>query len=166
MDFKFEHTLHLSIKQYAELESIFSRKSRYRAIVAVAIVGALCLLWSWTFLLGLLLLFLVCLEIFNPHILNKAARDSYKQSADLNGPVTYGVSSDGITFSGTWIQASSGWPNLVQWREREDWLILYPWGLPKIFLRVSELRDAGVYDAVMERACKHGVDYDKQTKKA
>jgi len=156
----------MSEAQYAELTRVFARVRRPWRLAIVAALGVICLFSTWTFLLGCCLLVLVTLNLLLPAFPKGPTRRAYEQLTDLRGPVKYAVSTEGLSFSGTWTNASCGWPNLVQWRLLDEWLILFPAAMPLIFFRVSDLEEAGIFESVMGLAKKHGVNYNKPNEKA
>ncbi|MDQ2925407.1 MAG: hypothetical protein M3R43_07630 [Acidobacteriota bacterium] len=62
--------------------------------------------------------------------------------------------------------AESRWPNLAIWDEAAGNLVLYGSGMPPNYLPQSDLRAAGIYEAVKAFAQEHGSKYDATPWKA
>jgi hypothetical protein len=71
----------------------------------------------------------------------------------------YGVSSEYLWVQGRTIDAKTSWSLLVTWQVRNDWLVLSPAGIPQIYLPITEIKKAGVYDHIMELAKKNGKEF-------
>jgi hypothetical protein len=124
-------------------------------------VGVACLLWSYTFLLGILLLLLLALGIWAPHIIPGTAARFYRESKFLSTPMTYGVSESRLWARGTELSTEAGWRYLGAWRTRGDWLILPCEGIPTVYLPVRALQEAGIYEQVLALVRAHGTEFDR-----
>jgi len=166
MGFQFEHTYQMPIDEYATLNRVFARFKKPWREAALFIAGVAALFSKWTFVLGCVLLVVSGLSIFRPSIIRSAGRNLYAQMIDMSGPIKYGVSDKGLSFSGSHLNASCSWNNLVQWRELDGWLILQCAGMPHLFFRTSELEESGVLKPIMLLVRKHGIDYYNPRKRA
>ena len=110
-------------------------------------------------LLGIGLLILGALGLGVPHLLPVGASSTYRDSAHLHQPLTFGVSNHGLSVSGSDLDLRCGWSNLAIWHEREGWLRVCPHGMQDLYFRVSELQEADVYERVIEFCRKHGREY-------
>jgi len=150
----------MPVEEYARLTRIHSAFTRPWRFGAAFAIGVAALFSQWTFMLGCLILLAAVVSIVIPSMVKSPARELYRQMPDMRGPVKYAVSETELSFTGGYIDASCLWPNLVQWRQVDGWLVLFPSGLPHLFFRVADLSEAGVLNSVMQLAKKNGVDYD------
>jgi hypothetical protein len=166
--FEFEHTHRFTEREFAELLTLMSKRpprlarrlrlARQLLFVAVAVA---CLLWSYTFLLGILLLLLLALSIWAPHTIRGTAANLYRESKFLSTRMTYGVSDSRLWARGTELSAEAGWRYLGAWRIRSDWLILPCEGIPTVHLPVRALQEAGIYEQVLALVRAHGTEFDR-----
>jgi hypothetical protein len=89
-----------------------------------------------------------------------ALRSQYAKAAYFKGPITVGVSQTAVWFHGGTLRAESAWEGLRVWERREGWLKLSCSGMPPVYLKEEELRQAGVLDDVLASARRHAMEFD------
>jgi hypothetical protein len=167
MPLPFEHTVRWTEKTWAALQAPERPTRRgLAANVAVAAVGVALLFNGWTSPVGGLVLGFAAFVWFVPRMSRKGARTEFRLTPFLREPVTYGVSTDKVWVRAGSIRAECGWSGVAVWDEREDWLEFQAAGLPRIYLPISGLRDAGVYDDVLAHVSKHAVRFGSPEAKA
>jgi hypothetical protein len=159
MKFRFEHMHKFTEKEYTAINTIFSFSTRHFRSAMFGIVGFICLFWSYTFILGLVILALFALKIFTPRVLRFGAREEFRTRKFLQIPLTYSVSNSILRIKGDGIDYKSSWNNLAAWRENAGWLKLMPYGIDPLYFPIADLKRLDVYDSVMELAKRHGVEY-------
>jgi hypothetical protein len=167
-EFRFENTLQLTESQYLAVWAILpiwrlSRIVRFGVLVAVAVV---LLFTMYTLLLGLILLGLAVLALLAPRIVPAGARSTFRQHKYLRDALTYGVSDQRLWVKGAKIDARVPWSMLVTWREKEDWLVLSPSGIPPVYLSLARLREEGLYGRVRALAASNAPEFNKSDPRA
>jgi hypothetical protein len=153
----FEHTIEFDAKTY---RAVWERKSTRWVRIAVAfVVGLFMLLWSYTFLLGVLVLILCLLHLIFPAILLKRFHLNFQGHKYLHQPLTYHVSVEHLWVQGETINAKASWSLLVTWQIIRDWLILSASGIPQVYLPIPDMKRSGVYDKVLDLAKKNGKEF-------
>lgn len=160
--FKYSHTLELSESEYADIYGIYSRRSRPWRRSLVVIGGVACLFWTYTLLLGIVLLGLACLAVFEPRMVPFGASSIFKGHAHLHQPLTFGVSDVKLSVSGSNLNLYCDWSNLAVWYERDGWLRVSPHGMQDLYFRVSDLQEKAVYNSVLELCRKHGKEFNSK----
>jgi hypothetical protein len=136
-----------------------TRRGRLIAI-AIGILGVAAFASRWTAPVGLLLILLGTFLWFSPRIGRRGAREEFRDATYLRGPVTYGVSDEGLWIRGGALQATSRWEGMRVWDCRHGWLLLAASGMPPVYLSEEQLRAAGIYESVLRLANQHGVEFD------
>jgi hypothetical protein len=85
---------------------------------------------------------------------------TFHLSPNLHGPILYGVSESKLWIRSERLEQSCPWENLAVWEEKGDWLRLNPHGLQQLHFRIDDLKNAGVYTHIMERAKGKGVKFN------
>ena len=153
----FEHTIEFDEESY---RAVWQRKSTSWLRFAIAFVlGLFMLFWSHTLLLGVVVLILCFIHLISPGLLSKGLHHNFQGLKYLHHPLKYGVSSEYLWVQGRTIDAKTSWSLLVTWQVRNDWLVLSPAGIPQIYLPITEIKKAGVYDHIMELAKKNGKEF-------
>jgi len=160
--FVFEHAHRFTEKEHVRVMTAFSRKprARTRRMAVLLVTAGLCLLSHYTLLLGIILLLLTAVGIWLPHTIPGTASRLYRESKLLKHELTYGASERGLWVRGPDFSGWAAWHLLGHWRIRGDWLMLPCSGIPPVFLPVSELQAAGVFEEVMELVRVNGIAYD------
>ena len=153
----FEHTIEFDEETY---RAIWQRNSTRWLRFAIALVfGLFMLFWSYTLLLGVLVLILCFIQLVSPRLLSKGLYYNFRDHKYLHDPMRYGVSGEHLWVQGRTIDAKASWSLLATWQIRNDWLILSPSGMPKVYLPVAEMKNSGVYDQIMQLAKKNGKEF-------
>lgn len=153
----FEHTIKFNEKSY---RAVWQKKStRWLRFAIALVVGLFMLFWSYTLLLGVVVLILCFIHLISPGLLSKGLHHNFQGLKYLHHPLKYGVSGEYLWVQGGTIDAKASWPLLVTWQVRNDWLILSPSGIPQLYLPIREMKSSGVYDKVLELAKKNGKEF-------
>jgi hypothetical protein len=153
--FTFEHTFTIKEGDFRQLWQVMNPRRHPLVRLALGVVGVVCLLSSWTFVLGIVILLILVLRMAVPSFLDFGYAAQFKTSPHLHGPVTYGVSDSALWVSGESFEARCRWTNLMMWRIRKDWLVLAPSGMTCLYFSVSQLKEADVLEPVMALARAH-----------
>ena len=89
-------------------------------------------------------------------------RHGYESNKILNYKLKYLINGKGMGISGKHIDTFYAWHLLYTWQIRGDWLILTPSGIPQLYLPISILKENGIYNKVMEKVKKYGIQYNKK----
>ena len=166
--FEFEHIREISEADYGTLQPYSPSGYRVRGYVilaSIALIGLVSLFSPYTVAVGVLLLIAAIIGWRWPRMMRSSQRRMYKQYRYLHEPVTYGVSNEGFWLRTTHLDCFSHWPNLAGWREHDDVLDLAASGMMPVYLPVSQLRSAGLYERVMELARRHGTEFGTEASK-
>ena len=128
-------------------------------VTLIAGAGILLLLSSYTLLLGLVLLALCALAVIMPKFVPFGHRTTWEGHKYLHQNLKYSIGRDGLRLQGKTIEIKLGWDLLVTWRIIGDWLILSASGGPQLFFPISEMKQYGVFEEVMELAKNHGKEF-------
>jgi len=158
--FAYESTREIAEADYRSIHSLSSRRTRRVRLVALGLLGAACLFWSYTLLLGVVLLSLVVIHMFIPRILPAGMKTNYQLNAHLHQRLTFSVSDQVLRVSAPDFEFSSSWPNVYIWHERDGWLRVSPHGMQDLYFTVAELEAAGVYERILELCRKHGREFE------
>jgi hypothetical protein len=153
----FEHTLKFDEETY---RTIWQKNStRWLCFAIALVIGILLLLWSYTILLGVILLILCFISLVSPQILRKGLHHNFQGHKYLHQQLKFGVSAEHIWVEGDTINTKASWTLLITWQIREDWLILSASGMPQVYLPISEMTRSGVYNKILELATKNGKEF-------
>jgi len=161
--FSFEHSHRFTEREYVNLLVLMVTRPPLRLAHRLLILAltVACLLWSYTLLLGILLLLFEALILWVPHTLAGTAAHKYRESKFISTRMTYGVSESRLWVRGPELAAEAGWKYLGAWRIRDGWLILPCESIPTVFLPLQALREAGLYEQVFALARAHGTAFDR-----
>jgi hypothetical protein len=161
--FSFEHSHRFTEREFAEVVALMCWRPAQRRTAGVlfAVLAVVCLLWSYTLLIGILLLLMEGLTLWAKHSIPGTAANTYRESKLLQKRIAYGVSDTGLSIRAPALSAEASWRYLRNWRIRDGWLILPCEGIPTVYLPVSGLREAGVYEQVLALARAHGTEFDR-----
>jgi hypothetical protein len=153
----FEYTIEFDEESY---RAIWQRQStRWLRFAIAFIVGLLLLFWSYTLLLGVIILIACFTQLIVPGLLSKGLFRNFRHLKYMHHPLKYGVSDEHLWVQGKTIDAKVSWSLLATWQVRNDWLILSPSGIPQIYLPLTEMKKSGVYEHIMELAKKNGKEF-------
>jgi hypothetical protein len=161
--FRFEYAHQFTEDEYAEVVALLCRRPARRMTrrVILALVAVACLFWSYTLLLGVVLLVSEALAIWLPRTFPGTGARTFRESKLLGQPLTYGVSESRLWVYGPALRVEVGWKYLQVWRIREDWLALSGHHIPTLYLPMSLLAAEGLLDRVLELARTHGKAFDQ-----
>jgi len=153
----FEHAIEFDEETYRVIW--LSKSTRWLRFAIALVIGLFMLFWSYTLLLGVVVLILCFIHLVSPGLLSKGLHHNFRALKYLHHPLKYGVSDDHLWVQGKTIDAKASWSLLVTWQVRNDWLILSRTGIPQIYLPITEIKKAGVYNQIMELAKKNGREF-------
>lgn len=153
--FTHEQQIRISEQDFASLVAYTSRRSRFWRLASIIVFGLLCMLWTYTFALGIALLLGATTAFVAPQLLRTGAAATYRRAPYLSETLTYKVTDRELTVIGPDMRFQCSWRYLRLWRERDGWIILACWGMPEIFLRVEPLQGTNVYEEIVRLAQEH-----------
>ncbi|MEM7633524.1 MAG: hypothetical protein AAF299_03120 [Pseudomonadota bacterium] len=154
--FEFTNALQFDQQQYVELNGATTGKWRPVLIASFALAGILMLFWSYTLMLGIMVLAVTCLSVFAPQFLPGSEAWQYRENPLNQQEVLYGVSDQGLSFKTEGAEAEIVWARKIHWEERGDLLRIWSVNFPLCWFYISELKQAGVYDQVMDKCRRYG----------
>ena len=159
--FRFEHTHKFKEAEYVALHGPFAIQgtARWLRWIAMLLLGLVCLLSRYTFLLGVVVLVLGAIVLLMPRWAPGTTARGFREFRYLREPVTYGADSTNVWVKTTDFRAEAAWRHLVTWRERSRWLILQGSGFPQVVFPIAALKAAGAYEPVKALAKEHGVEF-------
>ena len=159
--FSFENTVKLTESQYLDVWALVPARPLSRLIrrAALAVVGVIFLLSPYTLLLGIVILILNAVFLFEPQIFPAGASSAFHQHKYLRDALTCGVSEQKLWVKSARLNASVSWSMLVTWRERGGWLVLSPSGVPPVYLLIGRLKEEGLYERVLELARENAQEF-------
>ncbi|NNG03967.1 MAG: hypothetical protein HKM95_07680 [Inquilinus sp.] len=140
MPFRFEHTCEFTEERYVSLGSEDFEPRRWRGVLVLVGVGVACLFWSYSFLLGLLILALAALARWPHLMLPHSSRETYRWSPYLGEHATYGLNAKEIWLSAPSIEIRVPWPMIYVWEEKRGWLRLHAYNAPQFWFPVGGSR--------------------------
>ena len=120
-----------------------------RLFVAFGVVGIACLFWRYTIALGAVTL---ALSTF-AWAMRERSRTLRKDYAPLREPsrtVRMTLTQDGYSLSGDDFSAETKWSNVFNGFETDGSLLIQAWRMPRVYIKIDELKQAGVYERVRE----------------
>ncbi len=160
MPFRFEHAFRFTEKRYVELFGIFRKKTRPLRVAVFGAVGVACLFSPYTLAAGIVILaFSVLGTVLLRHV-PKAAAHAYRNTPYIRDALTYGVDERGLWLAGPLIESRVPWEAAEVWDERAGWLHITATGAPRFWFPVATLKDAGVYEPMMELCRLHAVRFN------
>jgi len=164
--FSFEHTFKFDEELYVQLNSLFAKKSKTVRLSLVAIAGIACLFWAYSLLLGIIILILVTVSLFLPSFLPATAASNYRKMDYLHNDLTYGVNEQKLWVIGKDFNVEIGWQHAAVWDVREGWLKISANNTPVLWFEIEKLKEAAIYDKVIELCKKHAIRFNSFKKKA
>ena len=158
--FSFEHTFQFDEELYVRLNSLFIKKTKTIRITFAIVFGISCLFWQYSLLLGITILILVAISIYMPSIFPKTVANNFREINYLKQELTYGVSEKELWVKGDQINIELGWQNAAVWDIRDEWLRISPNQSPSLWFEVSKLKEANIYENVIELCNEHAVRFN------
>lgn len=157
--FEFTNALQFDQQQYVELNGITTGKWRPVLITGSTLAGILMLFWSYTIILGIVVLAVTCLLVFAPQFLlgNEAWR--YWENPLNQQEIFYGISDQGLSFETDGAEAKIVWTRKCVWEERGDLLRISSVNFPTCWFYISGLKQAGIHDQVMDKCRRYGKQF-------
>lgn len=94
-----------------------------------------------------------------PRLLPHTAASNFRKMKYLHQELTYGLSENKLWINGEQIRYELGWEYAEVWDEREGWLRISANHIPNLWFKIGELREAVIYDRVIELCKKHAVKF-------
>jgi len=158
--FTFEHSFRFTEERFVELCGVFRKKTRPLRVAAAGAAGLACLFSPYTLVAGILLLGLAVFGTFLLRWIPKSAVHGYRNTPYLQDELTYGIDDRGLWLAGPPIEARVPWKAARVWDRREGWLRISAPGAPWFWFPVAALKEAGLYNRVMERGKQHAVRFN------
>ena len=95
-----------------------------------------------------------------PSLLPKTVANNFREINYLKQELTYGVSENKLWVKGDQINIELGWQNAAVWDIREEWLKISPNHSPVLWFEIAKLKEANIYENVIELCNKHAVRFD------
>jgi hypothetical protein len=117
--------------------------------VAFAVIGIACLFWRYTIALGATILAVTTFL----WAMRERSREIGKRYARLAEPPTVvriRVTEAGYSIRGDDFFAESAWNRVINGLEMNGYLLIQSWRMPRVYLPIEELKQAGVYERVRE----------------
>ena len=115
--------------------------------IAFALVGGACLFWRYSVALGA---FLLAMTTF-VWAMRERAREMRRRLAPLREPpqrISIRVTDAGYSQRGEQFFAETSWKGVINGFERDGYLLVQGWRVPRVYLPVEEMKRAGVYDQI------------------
>lgn len=115
--------------------------------VVFGVVGIACLFWRYTIALGAVTL---ALSTFL-WAMRERSREIRKEFAPLREPsriVRMTLTQDGYSVRGDDFSAETKWSNVFNGFEHDGSLLIQAWRMPRVYVKIEELKQAGIYDRV------------------
>lgn len=157
--FEFSNTLQFNQQQHLELNGLSRGKKQPLLRACCALAGILMLFWSYTVLLGIILLVVTGLLIFAPQRLPGTDAWYYRRNRFYGQEIVYGVSDQGLSFTTEGVEAEIVWTRKCVWERRGELLRISSVNFPNCWYRISDLELAGVHDQVMDKCRQYGKQY-------
>lgn len=90
-EFKFEHSHKFTEQEYVDLMSLFAKKTRPFRLTIISVVGIACLFWSYTLIIGIILILIAMLIPILRRALPGTATNNYKKIPVLKAENLYGI---------------------------------------------------------------------------
>lgn len=106
------------------------------------LIAIVCLLWVYTFVLGLLLISAILMMLIFPNLINNqfakkhanTVLNGYDKQPYLQTPAHYKLFKEKIIIKGDAIYAKFDWEFLKSWRIENNWLLVQFTGLPSVYI--------------------------------
>jgi hypothetical protein len=166
MAFEYTYTHQFTESEYVAINSTLSPRTRVIRYLGGAVLAVICLMWPYTFVMGLFIMGLLVVSFFAPGLVRVGSRSTFRQSKLLKTALTYRVTDSALSIVGEGVDLKCSWSNLIVWRENAGWLILSPSGMESIRLQVAKLKEDGVYESIIKLASKNGMKFNSKRKLA
>jgi hypothetical protein len=151
--FSFSWNVRFNEQQYVDLHRSLSSELPFgrRALLGVALLFS-----KYTMLIGILCLCLTVFGRFMSRFFPGVSTNSYREMPFVRHKTTYLVNEQGLTVKSRGRKIFVRWSGIGTWQQKNGWLSVgLPW-FPQCLFRISDLKQAGVYDQVVARCRTHG----------
>ncbi len=153
--FSFEHEFYLTKNEYLKRFSLFDHKTRHFRRFLMFATGCVCLLSTYTLLLGICLLILTIFSYVIPQILPGIAGRNYSELTYLHQPILYGVNNSKLWVHGKYFKFESGWRLVKDWNDENDMISIDTECGPTLWFPIDQLKQIGIYESVVSLCKKH-----------
>jgi hypothetical protein len=160
MPFRFEHAFRFTEERYVELRGTGRKKTKPLRIALFGAAGVACLFSAYTLVAGILMLAFSVFGTFLVRLVPGSTAHVYRNTPYLHDTLTYGVDERGLWLAGPLIETRMPWEAAHLWDERDGWLLVSAKGAPPFWFPVAKLKDAGVYESVMELCSLHAARFN------
>jgi hypothetical protein len=157
----FEHTFLWTEEIYLDLNRVFGKQTKPLRVCLAIFFGIICLLWSYTFLLGATILFFLSLMLFGSSLFPGITRLSFRKLSYLHEPISYGFSKKILWCKNKKINVKASWDIASVLEERQNWIRIAASGTPCFWFPICELKKTNKYFDLIELANIYGVKYQQ-----
>lgn len=151
--FSFSWKVRFNEQQYVDLHRSLSSELPFGRRV---LLGMALLFSKYTMLIGILCLCLTVFGRFMSRFFPGVSTNSYREMPFVRYKTTYLVDEQGLTVKSRGREIFVRWSGIGTWQQKNGWLSVgLPW-FPQCLFRISDLKQAGVYDQVVARCRTHG----------
>jgi hypothetical protein len=151
--FSFSWKVRFSEQQYVDLHRGLSSELPFGRR---ALLGVVLLFSKYTMLIGILCLCLKVFGRFMSRFFPGVSANSYREMPFVRHKTTYLVDEQGLTVKSRGRKIFVRWSGIGTWQQKNGCLSVgLPW-FPQCLFRISDLKQAGVYDQVVARCRTHG----------
>ena len=161
--FRYETTLAVTEHDYDEIHRIGPWEVPYRWLFLMLAAGLLCFLSPYTTIVGIVIMVILFIALLAP--LARPSRMDAKYNLmmpPLDSPLTIVVTDTELRVASDKFDLRCGWPNVSIWDENGGWLTIKPHGMQALYLRVDDLKEASVYEQVIEMCKAHGKKFERR----
>ncbi|MEM7633523.1 MAG: hypothetical protein AAF299_03115 [Pseudomonadota bacterium] len=156
--FEFSHTVKFDEQSYVEVYRPTRGIRKPVRFAAACSLSLAMLLWAYTFLLGLFIISFIGLAWFMTRgKMSAIIAQHYQKNRFLRQKTVFSADERGLCITTKGYKARISWDKASVWRQTNDWLRIQTHGFPNGLFRVSELKQAGVYDQFVATLREHGV---------
>lgn len=153
----FEHTFLWTEELYIDLNRVFKKPTRPLRVCLAVFFGIICLLWSYTFLLGTTIIFILFLMLFGSSLFPGITRLSFRKLSYLHEPISYGFDEKRLWCKNRKINVKASWDIVSLLEERKKWIWLPATGTPGFWFPICELVKSKKYYYLIELANIYGI---------
>jgi len=153
--FEYSYTHQFTENEYIAISTSYTFSSRLLLPALVGAIGILLLFSAYTLILGIVCLAFVPLKLFLPKLAERGLHNDFMKRKIFRQPITYTLTDSELKIQSDGIDGRSSWSHLVSWREYAGWFILKVSGIGTLYFPIVNLKNAGIYDLVVQIAKKH-----------
>lgn len=151
--FRFSWTVKFDEQQFIDLFRSMARQPRFakRTLVGLALLFS-----QYTMLIGILILILTAFGAFMTRFFPGVAANIYREVPCTGHKTTYFVDEQGLEVKSRGRKIVVRWRGIGGWQQKNGWLSVGLPGFSECLFRVSDLKQAGIYDQVLVKCQTYG----------